>query len=71
MPVKKRLMLENDFLDPNTPTGLMLASTFVTREQTMIGVDPDGVPFFADGLTYQEAYPIRTDPDGIPYIETE
>jgi hypothetical protein len=36
--------------------------------QAQVGIDTDGVPYFASGLAFADAVPILTDTDGVPYI---
>ena len=41
----------------------------VTRAQTRVSIDTDGVPFLdLDGIAFADAKPILADTDGVPYI---
>jgi len=45
-----------------------LSTSYVRLDQVGIGIDTDGVPYYSNGLAYQDARPILVDTDGVPYV---
>jgi hypothetical protein len=54
--------------DGASATATALNATYVSMAQAQVGIDSDGVPYFASGLAFADAVPILTDTDGVPYI---